>query len=505
MRSFDLGVFVVVAAAIFVAGVLGKGRSSPVSRVLLTAGAVACAVHLVIAFRTSFVPVYAGFGALYLLGRSPKVSGLLLRAVGVGGFLAALGGGATAWAFPMFTLPAPTGPHRIGTTSLVLVDSARGEDFTPDSTDRRRLLVRLWYPADSVAGKPAPFLTPLQARAVSGYLSLPSFALSHLANIASHSYPDAPLKAGMPWPTLVFSHGYGAGYESQNTLQMEELASHGYVVVSINHPYESAVADLGTGTPVRFSPPRASNDSVAQARSVELAKSLQTDEDTIRLKETVASVNGLSPEVDTTIVRWTQDTRFVVDRLGWLGGASGRASAVQFDNHLDNVRLGVFGMSLGGATALSFCIEDIRCAAGINLDGITHGAAVDSAVSAPFFFATNGEVRHMHDVFYQRAKGPKWLMTVSHTKHVNFTDLSVISPVLARLGFVGTIPPDRMRAIMNTTVRAFFDEHIKGLPPTSLSDLRGQFPEISLVRERPTGWQPRDMSGVPPVAPGRPR
>ena len=64
---------------------------------------------------------------------------------------------------------------------------------------------------------------------------------------------------------------------------------------------------------------------------------------------------------------WTADTGFALDQLERLNASdpSGR-----FLGRLDMQRVGVFGHSLGGATALLFCHDDSRCKAGIDVDGL---------------------------------------------------------------------------------------------------------------------------------------
>jgi predicted dienelactone hydrolase len=60
-------------------------------------------------------------------------------------------------------------------------------------------------------------------------------------------------------------------------------------------------------------------------------------------------------------------TRLVLDRLPSRPRATtaGRLAA-----RIDMARLGVFGHSMGGVTAGQFCLQDPRCRAALNLDGI---------------------------------------------------------------------------------------------------------------------------------------
>ena len=74
---------------------------------------------------------------------------------------------------------------------------------------------------------------------------------------------------------------------------------------------------------------------------------------------------------------------FALDQLERLNTSdpSGR-----FLGRLDMQRVGVFGHSLGGATALQFCHDDSRCKAGIDVDGAPLGNVIAEGVTQPFMF-----------------------------------------------------------------------------------------------------------------------
>ena len=76
---------------------------------------------------------------------------------------------------------------------------------------------------------------------------------------------------------------------------------------------------------------------------------------------------------------------FALDQLDRLNTSdpSGR-----FRGRLDMQRVGAFGHSLSGATALKFCLNDSRCKAGIDIDGALLGDVVREGVSQPTMFLT---------------------------------------------------------------------------------------------------------------------
>jgi pimeloyl-ACP methyl ester carboxylesterase len=58
----------------------------------------------------------------------------------------------------------------------------------------------------------------------------------------------------------------------------------------------------------------------------------------------------------------------------------------KFAGRMDWQRLGMFGHSFGGATALEFCHEDLRCKAALDMDGIPFGHVVREGISKPGMF-----------------------------------------------------------------------------------------------------------------------
>ena len=52
-----------------------------------------------------------------------------------------------------------------------------------------------------------------------------------------------PAKSLRPYPILILSPGKGTNVEFYNSLA-SEIASHGYIVVGLNHPYDVAAVEL---------------------------------------------------------------------------------------------------------------------------------------------------------------------------------------------------------------------------------------------------------------------
>ncbi|WP_156094719.1 hypothetical protein [Nocardia lijiangensis] len=65
-----------------------------------------------------------------------------------------------------------------------------------------------------------------------------------------------------------------------------------------------------------------------------------------------------------------------------------------------------------------------------------------------------------YDTAIARAGGP--MIYIEGTKHLNFTDQQLFSPLLRLLGLTGDIDPRRSITIVNDYLLAFFDEHLRG-------------------------------------------
>ncbi|HMD34825.1 MAG TPA: hypothetical protein VKH42_07650, partial [Vicinamibacterales bacterium] len=141
-----------------------------------------------------------------------------------------------------FALPAPTGPSRVGTTRWVVVDETREETFEPGR--RREIDVIAWYPTSASAGTSAPYLRQGLAGVRSfGAQFRNANAFDALEAVRTHAFVDAPVAGRGRLPLLLFSHGYTAPSDGYTALA-EDLASHGFVVVSIVHPFEATGATL---------------------------------------------------------------------------------------------------------------------------------------------------------------------------------------------------------------------------------------------------------------------
>ena len=372
---------------------------------------------------------------------------------------------------PAFELPAPTGRSPVGTTRWVVTDPTRAETFAPGKT--RDVEVVAWYPAIVSVEKTAPYLRDGMEEVLSfARLAKLGDAFDGLAGVKTHAVIDAaPAATPARFPVILFQHGY-AGLPSSHTALAEDLASHGWVVLNIVHPYEATGARLADGTVVTFL-----NEKGTMHQGIMEVLNEWGPEDATMTKITAAKAEPeqetlmrgyLSSLTNTGLVvkRWVLDTRAVLDRLP-KDGTAGRVAA-----RLDLARVGAAGHSMGGVASGQFCVEDRRCKAGLNLDGIPqYGTMIDTKMPAPFLMVYSGRPGRAgaSDLVYRRSASTYYRVDVAGTKHLDFTDLNYWGGPLRQRGAYGDITPPRAAEITRTVVREFFGQEILGQPSPLLS------------------------------------
>lgn len=445
--------------------------------------------HVVLTSYWQLWPAAAAALVFVLSRRAPR-----LRKAGTSLALLLVAGAAALYvAFPVFTLPAPTGPHAVGTTSLQLIDASREEIFGDAPGGPRALALQIWYPAVEDPHAPhAPYAQNGRAlgRELTGALGLPTFLLDHLARVREHARLDAPLPPGNgPLPVVLFSQGFAQGFVGQNTVQMQELASHGYVVVSIGRPYESALTLYPDGRAVTADRAHLTRvrERLAAPQSA-WAKAVPAERDA-RYRALIESTRTWAQSVDI----WARDLMSVLDELP-------RVSVERFAGRLDLDRVGALGMSFGGAATARACLLDARIDAGVNLDGVQLGDVLGHSLRQPFLFMYNGTpaAERMNQLVYEEASGPAWQATIAGSTHFNYTDLSLWSPLFRHIGLLGPIEGVRMTRIVNAYVLAFFDQHLRGVPQALLAGAAAEYPEVTLEARNRTPDRPAPRTGTLP-------
>ena len=252
------------------------------------------------------------------------------------------------------------------------------------------------------------------------------------------------------FPVLIFSHGILGG-RIQNTSQIQELASHGYVVVGIDHTYDASFTI--------FSP----TESIPSGL---LANSLGPDGNTaVKIR-------------DTGIYVRVADVQFVLDELAKLNAEDPKKILA---GHLDLEKVGVFGHSFGGATTMGACAVDDRVRSGLAMDGCISDERIE-LLSKPLFIMKmprEGEDPIGTKRLSKKCSGPFWDVNIAGTAHGNFTDLAFLTPAHRLSMLTGTIEPMRALIIMNAYTLAFFDYTLLGKASALLDGPSAEFNEVT--------------------------
>ena len=235
-------------------------------------------------------------------------------------------------------LPLPTGAYPVGRKRFIWKDDGRSG---------RPVKVDVWYPTDSSGEPLGDYLPDLQALLSDSALAVairqrygPALPSLEERTPRANAHDDAQIaQKGRPFPLLLFSHGLG-GSPYEYSIQLEDLASHGYVVAAVEHVHDTLGVVLPGKGVVAF-------DGQLWGRYAS-----PSEPETIRFYEERA-------------VDWAQDLVFAMQRLATLSATKDSP----FFQVIDLRRIGAFGHSHGGRSAATACMLDSRIKACLNEDG----------------------------------------------------------------------------------------------------------------------------------------
>ena len=346
---------------------------------------------------------------------------------------------------------------------------------TPD--DPRELVLWVWYPAT-----PAPDAAPAQYLP-EPWLPTTEFLGLDTAGVHSHAVADAPVDDAEPtYPALLLSP---SGFPPLLLAAIaEEIASHGYVVVGVNHTFETAVTVFGDGRVVPMNPAAIAGVLGPQSGPYEE-----------RFRERAA------------VCRYkAADLASVADGLERLEAAP----ASLLGGRVDVDRFGAFGHSFGGNAALQWCRDDGRCRAAANLDGALWTDVAQTGLDRPALqilaehpeFAMTGAEAVMAGMavdaasyeaeksitfegwraVQQRAR-TGYTVQVKGASHLSFMDVPLLplsgdSPARSMLAAT-KIEPARMWRITCDVLLAFFATHLNNAPVPPLLTGPSDYPELT--------------------------
>ena len=406
------------------------------------------------------------------------------------GILGLVIAGTLSIVMPVFRFPQPRGPHAIGTLTYHWVDATRADIFVADPNARRELMVQVWYPSDArSASTRAPYMQEAEAvtAAIARIHDKPKFLFRQFKYVTTNAVACARVADSQPrYPVLIFLEG-AAGFRQMNTFQVEELVSHGYIVVAIDQPGAAANVVFPDGREVVGVP-------VSQLKALIRPSYMPS--------ETAPLLQGKPLAASSIVPFLTQDISFVLNQLAVLNQADPNRILT---GRLDLQRVGTFGVSLGGIVVGAACLYELRVRACLMMDAPMPTDVVATGLTKPSMWITRdaasmrlerqlsggwseAEIEaHQTSMrtVYESLPGPGYFVRVSGMFHLNFTDASNWTPLASRLNLTGSIDGQRAHDIINAYSLAFFNRHLAGRPATLFDAPTNPYPQVQLETRPP--------------------
>ena len=351
----------------------------------------------------------------------------------------------------MLKKPEPTGEYAVGTFTFTIYND-RDEILVPGT--KRSIPVRIYYPAakDSVQGmNKIRYMTPAVAEGLKKIMHAPINyeKLEASGENISECYENAPRIEGMRFPLVVFSHGL-ASYREANSFLLIEIASHGYVVISIGHPQDGSSAELDDGTVIPFNKIIMKKqydpflggviDLLKQqkVKGTDKERSIVFDEFQKKYCKMIIS----------RIEEWKKDTLSVVKYA-----KENLADLIDFDKGI-----AAAGHSLGGATAYELCLDYDEFVCGANIDGAPFGNNRDKILRKPFLQLSCKSNVYVERRFFVDHTKPVYEAVFDKMQHAFFSDMKHMMKPSA---ISGKLNPDVMHENECKLHLEFFDAYLK--------------------------------------------
>ena len=285
-------------------------------------------------------------------------------------------------------------------------------------------------------------------------------------------YPVTDENSTERFPLVIFSHGAFGYYQSNSSTYME-LASNGYVVVSLDHPHHAFFTKDTDGKTVIVD-----MDFINAAINLNAETDLQEQYDlyTQWMALRTADMNFALDEIKTAVQAGTTDGNW------FISGNDG--DTIPYVLRMTDIsRIGLMGHSMGGATAVELGRQRNDVAAVIDIDGtmlseytgVENGKLTvrEDPYNCPILEFNNwSSYNDLKDYVSSGVKYPNievmahaaegWSVTIRDTEHMDFTDLPLLSPFLGKMLGSGERDTAETMTIVNSLVLQFFDQYLKG-------------------------------------------
>jgi len=349
--------------------------------------------------------------------------------------------------------PKPAGSYTVGRTQMDF-------NYIAKDNSQRQLTAFFFYPSDSSEGKPTaqyafPELPTLREELLK---KLGNTADEQLfVSIRTWCYEDLKLSdKEKQYPVLLYSHG-ASSIPQQGTVICSELASAGYIVVSVGHPgggmfklrdgrlvnmtrdFMDSTVDYGMEA-VTLITPQLVFEKLDMPEAVEISRKLTSAPEAVKFSR-FADLQS-------------EDIGYVADCLERIN--SGETDSI-FKSRLQlDIGMGAFGHSLGGTTAAIVCRDDKRFVCGVNYDGNMLGA-LDSDLGKPFMQLCTVLAYNTNAFLLETNSTETYFFIIDNAHHYDFSDTLF---TIRNEMFKGTREPEEMRHIIMEYTKTFFDRYL---------------------------------------------
>lgn len=408
-------------------------------------------------------------------------------------------------------LPLPTGRYRIGLSERVMTPggAATNETDAPIAPFKS-YFTRIFFPVDpAYTGETLTISSTLFQTGIPGYITCGTSE-----QVLTHTFPNAEMVSGENrFPVVLFAPGGGMQIDLYLSI-LEDLASHGYIVVAFQPEGTFAHISAMTTTP-RPDPP----DPCAA-----------TEEEWSAYYEASAAFDFSQEWVDAASTIAGSMVADAVHTLDHIEQLDQQDPAGILTGRLDLEKVGMFGHSIGGATAREACVTDPRFKACGNLDGAFYGEHVDSSLARPLMIQLRGDHSNLRlftprvgyvdlpdttlQTVWDVQDASAYRIAIRDIHHFSFADSYVIDQhfvwndepagddacvstkmesIAAQCipkdeyikSSVGTLDQVRAIDISRAYTRAFFDKHLKGIDQDLLKGPSEEYPEVTFEAKNP--------------------
>ena len=342
---------------------------------------------------------------------------------------------ALASAGSAISLPRPDGRFGTGSSQVMLVDQSRRDPFAAAAgiKQNRKLMVSLFYPVslrEQCLDLPSQYMPEATAAFIEAEyqaFGVPNNTFASLDLVQCRPRGRLSVRKQL-FPTVLFSPGLGNSRLLYSAMA-QSVASEGFNVVTIDHPYDADIVEFEDGSIVH-------------------AANITSDEQILAA-------------LDVRV----QDVSFVVDRLQVKGM---KQKLFGGESCAKNEQYTIFGHSLGGATAAAATLSDKRLNGAINVDGSFFGLPLSKGAATPLMILSHDGKNLSTDESWSATwnatqRVTKVALTIADTAHGSYTDLPLIADALGLLEemrrqldpFVGSLPGTEVHGVVARLVKKF--------------------------------------------------